>query len=82
MIEQFKIDNYLLSFKKSTKKETFKCSSYYGITFYIDNDRYEILHNYNLGNRLLINNQDGWKDVPFSKKTFFFLPDEILIRIV
>lgn len=70
----FTLDKYKLSFD-NIKYETFKNSSYYGIIFNINNDRYELIHNYILGNRLLINTSRVNKDIPFKKETFGFLPD-------
>jgi hypothetical protein len=68
------LDNYLLKFDIDVKFETYSCKCYYGIIFHVNNGRYDVIHNFNMGNRLLINNDDGWKDIPFKKSTFGFLP--------
>lgn len=77
-------ENILIMYDPNIKCETYECSQYHGIIFYIPNDggnsvfgtegRYDIVHNYDLGNRLLINNSEGIKDIPFKAGTFAFLP--------
>lgn len=61
-------------FEPSLKYETYKCEWYHGIIFYNSEGSYDVIHNNHLGNRLLINNSEGWKDIPFKKATFGFLP--------
>ena len=75
-------EHILIMFDPSMKYETYKCEWYHGIIFYIPGEsniinsegRYDIIHNNHLGNRILINNSEGWRDIPFKKATFGFLP--------
>jgi hypothetical protein len=40
--------------------------------------RYDIVHHYHMDwERLIINNKEGWKDLPFHKGTYRFLPNTI-----
>ena len=82
--KEFKLDNYIISFPSFIEHETYQCGSYYGIIFKIDKIKYDIIHNYLLGNRLLINgdNIGEWKDIPFKKETFSFLPKIINVKIL
>lgn len=58
--------------------ETFDEEWYYGIIFRTEKGRYEAMHNYALGNRILLNFHDGsWNDIPFKPATFGFLPEEV-----
>jgi hypothetical protein len=75
--------NTLLIFEPNLKYEKYSCEWYHGIIFYVHGDgnfltgeygRYDVIHNIYLGNRLLISNSEGWKDIPFKKATFGFLP--------
>jgi hypothetical protein len=85
--EIYILDKYIFLYDSSIKFETYKCESYYGIIFMIDGDgnsivnpthgRYDVVHNFVLGDRLLICNQNGWKDIPFHSGTFGFLPKGI-----
>lgn len=53
----------------------------YGVVFWNGNDRYEVIHNHYLGNRLLINinvkgnMSDRWADIPFNPKTMEMIPN-------
>lgn len=76
-------EHTLLIFSPDMKYEIYSCNSYHGIIFHIpekDNQifgsegHYDIMHNNILGNRLLINNFEGWKDIPFKQSTFELLP--------
>lgn len=73
-----KINKYILSFDESSiKYQLFETQQYYGILFLINNDKYEIIHNKDIGTRLLINKEYFWNDIPFKKDTFNFLPFNI-----
>lgn len=75
-----KIDKYELSFNNVDYK-MFEDNQCYGVTFILGEERYEVLHNKTLGNRLLINKANFWnKDIPFKKETFGFLPDCITCK--
>jgi hypothetical protein len=81
--KEFTLDQYLLTFDSNIRYETYNEKWYYGIIFYdSDGGKYDVIHNYALGNRLLINNKDGWKDIPFKEATFGFLPDGVQVRIL
>jgi len=80
-------EHILLMFDPQIKHEVYECQWYHGIIFLIPGDsndtfysvygdygRYDVIHNRYLGNRILINNSEGWKDIPFKKATFGFLP--------
>lgn len=72
------IDKYILVFDDHIKYEEYSEKQYYGIIFFINNFRYEVIHNYDLGNRLIINGEYfAYKDIPFNIKTFDFLPSHI-----
>jgi hypothetical protein len=75
--------NIILRFDSCMKYEKYSCKWYHGIIFYIPDDgniltgdygRYDVIHNIYMGNRILISNKEGWKDIPFKKATFGFLP--------
>jgi len=71
----FVLDKYLITYDSTIKVSTFDNKWYYGIIFYINDSKYELIHNYALGNRILINLREGWsQDIPFKPSTFDFLP--------
>ena len=72
------LDTYLIMYPTDMNVETFNCEWYYGIIFRTEKGRYEAMHNYALGNRILLNFHDGsWQDIPFKPATFGFLPDGV-----
>lgn len=74
----FLLDKYTIWYNASIKAEEFKNEWYYGITFYIGGGKYELIHNYALGNRILSSPKEGWStDIPFKPSTFHLLPDGI-----
>ena len=77
---EYKLDNYIISYNSLLNPEIYNNKDYYGIKFIINNHTYDITHNNYIGNRLFINDENGWKDIPFKKETFEFLPDEISIK--
>lgn len=75
--------NTIIMFDTFIKHEKYSCEWYCGIIFYIPNDGniitgnygiYDVVNNKYMGNRILVSNKDGWKDIPFKKTTFHFLP--------
>lgn len=78
----FKLNNYELSYPEDMNVSLYSNSCYYGIKFIINNHVYDVTHNYNLGDRLIIDNEHGWKDIPFKKETFSFLPSGIEVKIL
>jgi len=74
----FTLDRYVVLYPPDMKYETYKCKWYYGIIFYVDDGKWDLIHNIYMGNRLLINEHEYWlKDIPFHKGTFRFLPEGI-----
>jgi hypothetical protein len=72
------LDNYLITYDLKFGTETFECDSYYGIIFHLENgDSYELLHNYHMGDRLLVKTNGTWQDIPFKPSSFGCLPDGI-----
>lgn len=70
------LDRYLITYPIGFKVEIYNEKWYYGIIFVTEEGRFDLLHNYALGNRLIINRKDGsWHDIPFKPATFGFLPD-------
>ena len=79
----------LFIFGPQIKYETYSNEWYYGIIFLIPNEgdglickegRYDIVHHYHMDwERLIINNKEGWKDLPFHGGTYKFLPEGIQV---
>jgi hypothetical protein len=75
MYDTFTLNKYTIKYDHRIKTEIFSNTQYYGIIFFMDDGQYEILHNYDMGDRLLINLNNGSnKDVPFKEETFWMLP--------
>lgn len=75
----FRLDNYLITYDHTFKTETYSCEWYYGIIFWDDQgNKYDVIHNYALGNRIIINPAaGGFSDIPFKPATFGFLPEGV-----
>lgn len=83
------IGKNLFMFDSDIKFETYKNEWYYGIIFTIEgagdgiynkDARYDIVHHYHMDwERLIINDKQGWKDLPFHEGTFRFLPEQIKV---
>lgn len=74
----FILDRYLITYPIGFEVEIYNEKWYYGIIFKTAEGRYDVLHNYALGNRLIINKKDGsWNDIPFKPATFDFLPEGV-----
>jgi hypothetical protein len=72
------LDNYLIVYPSGMNVETFSEEWFYGIIFRTEKGKFEAMHNYALGNRILLNFHDGsWHDIPFKPATFGFLPDGV-----
>jgi hypothetical protein len=77
----FPFQGHLIEFDSSIEYKIFDDKWFYGITFIIDGNQYEIVHNKYGFERILINHADGEvKDVPFNKDTIYLLPSSIRIR--
>lgn len=81
MIGIYKIENFLISYS-SIEAEIYEDEFGYGINFIKNKAKYNIHCNTNVGNwiRLLINDDSGWKDVPFNESTWELLPDSVNIK--
>lgn len=72
------IGDYILVYSPDVKIETFSCESYHGIMFFNQKGCYQVLNNYHMGPRMIINEHDGYhQDLPFKPATFGFLPPEV-----
>ncbi len=79
----------LFIFDSDIKYETYSNKWYYGIIFlmpcegdslFCKDERYDVVHHYHMEwERLIINTKDGWKDLPFHKGTYRFLPDQVKV---
>ena len=77
----FVLDKYLITYPKRYKIETYSTKDFYGIMFYTDDCRYDVCHNYLMGDRIIINPKaGGFQDIPFKPATFGFLPEDIIVR--
>ena len=75
------LDKYLITYPTKIKIETYSCKDYYGIVFITDSCRYDVCHNYLMGDRLIMNpTAGGFSDIPFKPATFGFLPDGIEVK--
>ncbi len=75
----FILDKYLLTFDSNIKHEEHKCEIIYGIKFYFDNNNYDIFNNMYMGNRMIINDENGWRDIPINDSSIELLPDCIKV---
>lgn len=74
----YEFDKYIITYDSSIKAVSFDCKWYYGIVFHINDGKFELIHNYMLGNRILISLHEGWlQDIPFKPATFDLLPQGI-----
>lgn len=72
---EFKFTDFTVIFDNKIKYEIFEeLPDYYGIVFKIGGGKIELLHHIYLGYRLLISKAEFYnQDIPFSKKTEFYL---------
>lgn len=73
------LDKYLIMYDLKFKIETYSCEWYYGIIFHLENgDRYDVVHNIYMGNRLIMRKGYwGSQDIPFKPSSFGCLPKGI-----
>jgi len=75
------LDKYLITYPVDLKVETYSCKDYYGIIFIMEDCRYDVCHNYLMGDRLIRNpTAGGFSDIPFKPATFGFLPEGITVK--
>ena len=87
--QMYVLGKHLFLFDSDIRYETYQNEWYYGIIFLFDGEgdgfyhkdaKYDVVHHYHMDwERLIINDKDGWKDLPFHKGTFRFLPDRIKV---
>jgi len=78
---EFTLGDYLITYDSNITTETYSCADYYGIIFYTQDAKYDVVHNFHLGARLITNKKDGsWSDIPFKPATFGFLPTGITVQ--
>ncbi len=77
----FKLDKYLFKFA-DIKYEIYDNESYRGIIFYDGKYQYDIVQNYNLGNRLIIASYlyNEHKDIPLHDGTLYLIPSKIKVE--
>lgn len=78
MIQKFNFEGYIIRFDDSIKHEIFSEEWYYGIHFYVNGSKYELVHNFVGMTRLIINHPEWhWSDIPFHMGTAKLLPEGI-----
>lgn len=69
---------YMLTFDTSISVEVFSCESYNGVVFSDAQAKYQVINNYHMGPRMIINpHLGGFDDVPFKSDTFWLLPEGV-----
>lgn len=75
------LDKYLITYPSKLNVETYSSKDFYGIIFKTEDCRYDVCHNYLMGDRLIINPKaGGFQDIPFKPATFGFLPEGITVK--
>ena len=74
------LGKYEFTFKPNITYKVYESEWLDSITFFIKTERYEVINNFSMGYRLLINNRGGDKDIPFHSGTFDFLPKDIEVN--
>ena len=75
------LDKYMITYPIRYEVETYSTKDFCGIIFLTDDCRYDVCHNYLMGDRLIINPKaGGFRDIPFKPATFGFLPEGIIVR--
>jgi hypothetical protein len=85
----FQTDRYHITFPDYYKYEITVCKSYYAIDFILPFEKYAIVNNFHLGDRLVVDKENDiymhlngeviHKDLPFKPDTFHFLPEDIKV---
>jgi len=83
------LGNKLFIFDMDIRYETYSNEWYYGIIFTLPDKgnrtfnkdgKYDVVHHYHMDwERLIINDEQGWKDIPFHRGTYHFLPEGIKV---
>lgn len=78
-VNMYVLGPYMLTFDASIKVESFSCEFYNGIVFATQDARYQVINNYHMGPRIIINpHLGGFEDIPFKPETFWFLPEGVV----
>lgn len=81
VVNMYVLGSYVLTFDAIIKVESFSCESYDGVAFTVDDKNYQVINNYHMGPRLVINPRaGGFEDVPFKPETFWLLPEGIVAK--
>lgn len=73
--ETYVLGDYLITYEPNIVVEKFSCQWYDGIVFIMKDGRYQLVNNYVMGTRIIINPADGgYQDIPFKPETFHYLP--------
>lgn len=79
VVNMYVLGSYVLTFDVAIKVESFSCESYDGVVFTVGDKTYQVINNYHMGPRLIINpHAGGFEDMPFKPETFGFLPKGIV----
>jgi len=82
MIE-FRFENYIVSFPKSTLYSTYDDDYCYGIKIYDGNDEYELIHNRQANwSRIYIIKNNVIKDIPFKESTIGLFPEYVKMKVI
>ena len=69
------LGEYLITYDASIKVEMFSEKDYHGIYFFMEDGQYQLINNFHMGPRMIINLKNGYNhDIPFKPATFSFLP--------
>lgn len=77
------LDKFLIHFDDhAIQYRTYDEEHARGIVFTVGEWTYDIVHNFEMGYRLLINSTKyEWKDLPFKEGMFHFLPEGIMVTV-
>jgi hypothetical protein len=76
VVNMYVLGPYVLTFDAAIKVEYFSCESYNGVMFTVGDKKYQVVNNYYMGPRLIINPlAGGFEDIPFKPGTFWLLPE-------
>lgn len=81
----FQLGEYLLKYSSDIKTETYSNKDFYGIIFYIEGKKYDLVQNHLMGSRIFVSStkREGvGHDIPFKPDTFHLLPKEVKVSII
>lgn len=80
-MKNINLGDFIINLNDDVKYERYHDKHYDGIIFYDkDGGKYDVVNNYLMGYRLIINNHEGFKDIPFRESTFCFLPAGVEVK--